>query len=178
VYLPLAWDACLRLDQIPSPHLVLEWMKTYSSRKSTLIVLQLTWFLTSLHGCWNRPDFSYPCTYLERSRRFLLLFSNQNSSNFCLNMMAIIAFSLMDLRLDILQELEPSWHLNCVKNAYRTTSQFLSGSLRTNIGTRHGTSVYRQSTPVPFWLSVMSAKSKISHIFSLYRFYVACMVYY
>jgi len=55
---------------------------------------------TSLHGCWNLLDFSCPCTYLETNWRFLPLFTNQNSTNFSLNMMVILAFLLMDQRVE------------------------------------------------------------------------------
>jgi len=36
---------------------------------------------------------------------------------------------------------------------------FLSGRSQNTTGTGHGTSVYRQSSPVPFWLSLVPAKS-------------------
>jgi len=57
--------------------------------------IKLTRRLASLRGCWNRIDVSYPCTNLETSEQFLLLFTNQISRNVCLNM---LAFSLMDLK--------------------------------------------------------------------------------
>jgi len=40
VYLILASDACLRLDQIPSPHIVSDWINLLLTQKSTSIVLQ------------------------------------------------------------------------------------------------------------------------------------------
>jgi len=40
VYLVLASEACLRLDQIQSPHLVSDWIKPQLTQKSTSIVLQ------------------------------------------------------------------------------------------------------------------------------------------
>jgi len=48
------------------------------------------------------------------------------------------------------------------------------------IGTRHGTSINGWSTPVPFWLYVVPAKSSNQDlsVTSLWRFYVVCMVYY
>jgi len=58
-----------------------------------------------------------PYTYLETGRRFLLLFSNHNSMNLCLNMMVILACSLR------FERLQPSWHVDCVRNAYQTANQ-------------------------------------------------------
>jgi len=45
-------------------------------------------------------EFSYPCTCLETSRRSLPLFTNRTSTHFFLNMMFILAFSLMDQRVE------------------------------------------------------------------------------
>jgi len=59
----------------------------------------------------------------------LLLFSNQISTNVCLNVIDILAFSLTKLRLDRLKKLQPSWHLECIRNAYRTTGQYSQRNL-------------------------------------------------
>jgi len=68
-----------------------------------LIISCLTTFLStnslSVLMCRKavNQSISYPCTYLEINCRFLLLFSNQSSTNLCHNM---LAFSLMHLRLE------------------------------------------------------------------------------
>jgi len=113
--------------------------------------------------CWNHRDFSYPCTYLETNRRFLLLFTNQNSTNVSLSMMVMLAFSLMDVRVESLVNL-------------------LSGRSRNTTGclTLDMIHLSSNSSQIYSFLTLFRAckvfKIETSHTLLLPRFYVVCMV--